>query len=203
MVFEGKLISQVSEARRLVGEDGAQAGPELPINVATFEVLRVWKGEDLRVGSTVTIETAGESAACGRDYTPANEWIIYADEREGRLTDGLCSRSGPSDAAAADGDAAALDDAALAAKSPPTSPSPSAGGAPEETKASKASHGGCAVGGEAARDLAASFALGVLLPLGTALGLGAGRRRRRSAARTPRNLLESCELGATDSDPLA
>lgn len=166
-VFEGKLVSQRTEMRALGAEGDASGGVELPINVATFEVLRVWKGDGITVGSTITIETAGDSAACGRDYSTATEWIVYAYDQDGKLADGLCTRTGPSDEAANDGDAAALDAAAKG----DGAAAPTAGGAPPETEASKA---GCSVDVDAS-----GGSLGIVASLFLAGVLGIGRRRAR------------------------
>lgn len=54
----------------------------------TFAVARVWKGD---VGSTVTVDSIGSGAACGLEIESGQTRVIYADERQGRLTSGLCS----------------------------------------------------------------------------------------------------------------
>ncbi len=152
-VFEGKLVGQAAMTRVL--EDGGgdpSQRVEVPVHVATFEILAVWKGDGLKVGDTVEIETSGSSASCGRDYTYATEWVIYANSTsseggaeasasdvEGsrrRFGDMACTRSGPSDVANGDGDVAALD--AIT----PRIGAPATAGAPPETEASRE---GCSV----------------------------------------------------------
>lgn len=153
-VFEGKLVGQTALTRQLVDLDSEDAVErvEVPIHVATFEILAVWKGDGLKVGDTVEIETSASSASCGRDYTYATEWVIYANSTsseggaeasasnvEGsrrRFGDMACTRSGPSDAANGDGDVAALD--AIT----PQIGAPATAGAPPETEASRE---GCSV----------------------------------------------------------
>jgi hypothetical protein len=174
-VFEGRLVSQRTELRRLGAEEGATDGPELPVNIATFEVLRVWKGDGIALGSSVTIETAGDSAACGRDYSTASEWIVYAYDQDGRLADGLCTRTGPSDAAANDGDAAALDALGDGTQTEGTAPTPDAA-APPETEASRE---GCSVTRPTSTWLGAAGLVCIAL-----VSLGRPRARRRTA-RTP------------------
>lgn len=67
----------------------------------TFEVTRVFKGD---VGSEVSIVTANNSAACGRDYDVGTPYLVYASthEQPDTLSDNLCSRTQPVSAATED-----------------------------------------------------------------------------------------------------
>jgi hypothetical protein len=87
-VFEGEVTSSS------VSGDGV---------LATMRVIRGWKGVS---SPAVTISTSTNSAACGIDLAVGTRWLIYAEEHEGQLHAGLCSRSAPS--ANADADFVAL-----------------------------------------------------------------------------------------------
>lgn len=113
-VFEGRVVqinpedAQAAQpAPALLEKDSADlpSGLKLttPKMLYRFEVLRSWKGD---AAELVTIETASQSAACGRSYAKNESYLIYAYEgSEGRLADNSCTRSAPSDEAAADIDA--------------------------------------------------------------------------------------------------
>ena len=56
-----------------------------------FEVIRSWKGS---LGQTLTVETASDSAACGRSYTLGASYVLYLHNVNGdRAHDGACSRT--------------------------------------------------------------------------------------------------------------
>lgn len=56
----------------------------------TFEVTRYWKGD---VGRQVEIETAPNSAMCGRSFSEGMTYLVYAREVDGSLRDNMCSRT--------------------------------------------------------------------------------------------------------------
>jgi hypothetical protein len=57
---------------------------------ATFEVTAVWKGP---LAETIELVTAFDEATCGRDFTVGVEYLVFALEANGMLTDNLCSRT--------------------------------------------------------------------------------------------------------------
>lgn len=65
----------------------------------SFDVDRYWKGD---LPERIEIETRTQSAACGRTYELGRSYVIYARKDKGRWTDGLCSRTRPTVAAAQD-----------------------------------------------------------------------------------------------------
>gem|GEM_PF-993765 len=65
----------------------------------SFDVDRYWKGD---LPERIEIETRTQSAACGRTYELGRSYVIYARKNKGRWTDGLCSRTRPTVAAAQD-----------------------------------------------------------------------------------------------------
>src|SRR5690606_6032663 len=67
--------------------------------VATFHVLRGWKGVSEQ---EVEVRTADSSAACGLGFAEGQRWLLYAYEDGGQTHAGLCSRSTQSANAAAD-----------------------------------------------------------------------------------------------------
>ncbi len=102
-VFEAKIVSKEGFKKEFPGSDFSQQ-----MTRYTVEVSRVWKGADLAPsGSKVQIETADNSAACGRSYEIGTSYLIYATLDGTNFVDGLCSRTAKS-ADAAD-DFAALD----------------------------------------------------------------------------------------------
>jgi hypothetical protein len=75
-VFEGRAFST-----RVVGQ----------MAEFSFEVDRVWKGD---VEAQLSLQTAQNSAACGRNYQIGQSYLIYARHgSEGAIFDGLCSRT--------------------------------------------------------------------------------------------------------------
>lgn len=83
-VFTAKLITVA---------DGPQGGPHaMKTKVFTFEVMRTFKGQ---LDAKININTADNSAACGRAYGyPGSEWLIYAHiDDAGQARDNLCSRT--------------------------------------------------------------------------------------------------------------
>lgn len=65
----------------------------------SFDVDRYWKGD---LPERIEIETRTQSSACGRTYELGRSYVIYARKDKGRWTDGLCSRTRPTVAAAQD-----------------------------------------------------------------------------------------------------
>jgi hypothetical protein len=56
-----------------------------------FEVIRSWKGN---FGEPLTVQTAGHSAACGRNYSLGTSYVLYLHNVVGsRASDGACSRT--------------------------------------------------------------------------------------------------------------
>jgi hypothetical protein len=165
--------------------DGPKGGPHaIPNKVFTFEVTRTFKGQ---LDAQININTADNSAACGRAYGDVgSEWLIYAQvDDAGQARDNLCSRTTALADASADislleANADALDkpdqeppstDPGPAESEPePLQPQPSDNG-PEPTEPSKK---GCSVS-DADLD---GGGLASLLCLGLVLGLGSTRRRR-------------------------
>jgi MYXO-CTERM domain-containing protein len=176
-VFTAKLVTIA---------DGPQGGPHaMKTKVFTFEVTRTFKGQ---LDAKININTADNSAACGRAYgDPGSEWLIYARiDDEGQARDNLCSRTtaladASDDIAELEANADTLDQPNEEPKSDPgpgpadpepepvLPPSSEAGdNGPEPAEPSKK---GCSVSDE---DLGAG-GLGTLLGLGL---LGWTRRRR-------------------------
>lgn len=98
-VFVGTPISQVDTAG---GEGGGLRW--------SFDVETVHKGE---VGATTSLETAGDSAACGIEFREGERYLVFATGQD-RIGANLCSGTGPVDRA----DAETL--ALLGEGSPPT-----------------------------------------------------------------------------------
>lgn len=73
----------------------------------TFDVGRIWKGPS---APTLSVTTAGDSAACGYQFQPGAEYIVYATGQDGSLVTSLCSRTQP--AASASDDLAILGEGA-------------------------------------------------------------------------------------------
>lgn len=115
VVFTGKLVSFVEEQK--------QGAHDFPDKLATFEVTSTIKGN---LDPQVIIETANNSAACGREFgKPGSEWLIYARRNDdGSLRDNLCSRSVSMSAPQAAEDIAALEGQDLDAPNEPD-PEPS------------------------------------------------------------------------------
>jgi hypothetical protein len=87
-----------------VVEARAVAGPSMQADDWTveyqFEVLRTWKGD---FGRSLTVETASESATCGRMFSIGTTYILYLQNVRGdRASDYLCSRTRPSERALED-----------------------------------------------------------------------------------------------------
>jgi hypothetical protein len=174
-VFTAKLIRVA---------DGPQGGPHaIKTKVFTFEVMRTFKGQ---LDAQININTADNSAACGRDYGDVgSEWLIYARiDDAGQARDNLCSRTTPLASASADisvleANADGLD---KPDQEPPTTDpgpaepepeplQPSSDTGPEPAEPSKK---GCSVS-DADLD---GGGLASLLGIGLVLALGSTRRRR-------------------------
>jgi len=94
-VFEGKAGTAVQATPDAEGRLSGFAP-----KTVTFEVLRSWKGG---LSGTATVKTAGNSAACGRNYNEGESYLIYASaNEEGEPYDTLCTRTRPSKGASED-----------------------------------------------------------------------------------------------------
>lgn len=80
-VFEGRVLSIAEGTVRQ--------------RAVHFEVLRAWKGA--QTGKTVTVETNGDSAACGVNVVVGSVMLVYAHAhvQEAILDMSLCSRTAP------------------------------------------------------------------------------------------------------------
>jgi hypothetical protein len=56
----------------------------------TFEVQDSWKGIEAQ---EITLQTGQDSAMCGYPFEVNKTYLVYADQLEGELTAGLCSRT--------------------------------------------------------------------------------------------------------------
>ena len=83
-VFAGKVV-------RIDTQEGAITSSADPIKI-TFEVSRVWKGEQ---NSAIALATARDSASCGYPFMVGEEYLVYANSSETGLATGLCSRTMP------------------------------------------------------------------------------------------------------------
>ena len=81
VVFEGTAVGMTSDK---------PPGQKLVYHVYEFEVVRAFKGE---ATERVTIRTMNNSAACGRSYEIGENYLVYARDADGQLTDNLCSRT--------------------------------------------------------------------------------------------------------------
>jgi hypothetical protein len=163
---------------------------------ATLRVLRRWKGKDR---TTVDVVTIDQGSLCGFGFERGKSYLLFTSEAEGTLSVSLCSRSKPSESAAAD--FAELDrlaeggqsapepgpgtpteppapEAPAATAAPPVSPAPAP--PPERTSAAtepgRGGCAGCAVSANATGGQVATLAL--LLAAGV-------RRSRRRALNAP------------------
>lgn len=163
-------------SRVFEGEVTAVSTPEPGRVVATFRVLRAWKGVN---EPEVVVHTAGDSAACGLGFAAGQRWLLYAHLHENNTHASLCSRSTQE---------SAEDIAALGAPSftpanqapvpptpepPPAAPPPMPGPPPEEQQGGSCA--GCTVTSRAAE---ASWWM-----LALALTSVCARRARRGARR--------------------
>jgi MYXO-CTERM domain-containing protein len=130
-VFEGKVISSEDFEKTLSGTDYKMKARKYEV-----QVLRTWKGM-VKVGESVTIESADNSAACGRTYELNTDYLIYANasDQEGYLHDGLCSRTTKSADAAEDFEALGPADGNWQAPADTVEEGGDDGGAPTEPSA--------------------------------------------------------------------
>jgi hypothetical protein len=110
-VFEGKVVSLRHE-------------PKHHQLTARVQVLRRWKGP---AQPNVDVVTVDQGSLCGFGFERGKSYLLYTPEAEGTLSVSLCSRSKPSEAAAAD--FAELD--RLAASGQPASAPPALSTSPE------------------------------------------------------------------------
>ena len=147
----------------------------------SFDVDRYWKGD---LPERIEIETRTQSAACGRTYELGRSYLIYARKDKGRWTDGLCSRTRPTVAAAQD--LAMLGEGVVPNKAEPEiepfTPEgddpvepPRIDAPPATPPAPAPSKRGCAIAGEHSSPLDA----GALTLMIVAVAIGRPRRRAR------------------------
>jgi hypothetical protein len=74
-VFEGRVLEIVPNDNGIT---------------ARLEVVQSWKGVEIE---RVEVRTAGDSAACGIAFEVGTSWLVYADDENGVLSTGLCSRT--------------------------------------------------------------------------------------------------------------
>ncbi len=87
-VFRGMVISKIG-LRSECGSSGSVFFRDAAIE---FKVTTVWKGE---LNETAFITTNYHGATCGYPFRIGEEYIVYADGRNGVLRVGLCSRTRP------------------------------------------------------------------------------------------------------------
>jgi hypothetical protein len=80
IVFEGKVL----------GFEEIEPQPYVKLRAYQFEVLRQFKGNQ---AESFEVRTADNTASCGRPYAIGETYLVYAKERNGHLSDNLCSRS--------------------------------------------------------------------------------------------------------------
>lgn len=85
-VFSGKVVDMVD-----VNKNNSIQSSADPIAVL-FEVKETWKGLDQ---TQVIIYTERDSASCGYEFTLDQQYLVYANETDGELRTGLCSRTTP------------------------------------------------------------------------------------------------------------
>jgi hypothetical protein len=169
-VFEGRVT-------RVEGDE-----PNAEVNASHhtvhMQVVRYFKGEG---GESITVRTAGNSAACGINFEVGGSYLVYASAGEGGvLSAGLCSGTRPIAGAEADlehlgmGSTPFDPGAGSAEKQPPSSAPPAA--APH-----KGGCASCAIG--AVRGQRENEKAGVLALAGFIALLIARSARRVSRAR--------------------
>jgi len=84
VVFSGKVIEIVDVNKSMVSQSSAD-----PMAVL-FKVEDVWKGINQ---SQVLVYTERDSASCGFEFAVNEEYIVYAQEKNGELRVSLCSRT--------------------------------------------------------------------------------------------------------------
>lgn len=86
VVFSGTVIDMLDVNKNKSIQSSAD-----PIAVQ-FEVEEAWKG----LGQTqIIVYTERDSASCGYEFTLNKKYLVYAQEIEGELKAGLCSRTTP------------------------------------------------------------------------------------------------------------
>jgi hypothetical protein len=65
-------------------------GAELPRRSVSLRVVRGWKGMQ---SERAVVTTASDSAACGVDFAPDQNYLVYASMQDGALTATSCSRT--------------------------------------------------------------------------------------------------------------
>ena len=56
-----------------------------------FDVKEIWKGEN--IVKLESVQTGGNSAACGYEFVEGSEYVVYASEFENEYNVSLCSRT--------------------------------------------------------------------------------------------------------------
>lgn len=82
-VFAGKVVSMNDRNSGLLFD-----APDSFL--VTFQVATIWKGD---AKPALTIRTARDGAACGYNFHPGRDYIVYANEFEGTLNTNLCTRT--------------------------------------------------------------------------------------------------------------
>ncbi|HZO15696.1 MAG TPA: hypothetical protein VFB62_20630 [Polyangiaceae bacterium] len=145
--------------------------------VATFRVLRAWKGVN---EPEVVVHTAGDSAACGLGFAAGQRWLLYAHLHENNTHANLCSRSTQESA----GDIAALGPPSFTPASdapipPPSQPPPSAPSPTPAPPPAEQPSGGCAGCTVSSRAEASWWMLALALTSGAFARLRRERLQRR------------------------
>nr|WP_236838635.1 hypothetical protein [Caldalkalibacillus salinus] len=83
-VFSGKTVDMFDK-----NENSSTLSSADPIAVK-FEVEESWKGVNQ---SQVIVYTVRESASCGFEFELDQQYLVYAQERDGELDVSLCSRT--------------------------------------------------------------------------------------------------------------
>jgi hypothetical protein len=67
--------------------------------LVTFDVNQLWKGPE---GAELTLSTSGNSASCGFEFVPGEQYLVYGFAQDGELSTNLCTRTAPLANAGAD-----------------------------------------------------------------------------------------------------
>ncbi|MBS4195686.1 hypothetical protein [Lederbergia citri] len=92
-VFSGKVIEVVDSNKNKKVQSSAD------LIEVKFEVDQSWKGSNQ---SELIVYTERDSASCGFEFSLNKEYLVYANEVDGKLRVSLCSRTAPLAAATED-----------------------------------------------------------------------------------------------------
>lgn len=85
VVFAGEVLQ--------ITLDPASRNPQYPAGrLVRFRVDRAWRGG---VSDRVVIHTGAGGRDCGYDFERGVKYLVYAHQRDGRLSTGICSRTRP------------------------------------------------------------------------------------------------------------